>query len=161
MATVRIPVRPGRSIKNKKKHKTQLLNARSNPHPALSSGPTPSVSPTPTNFEPHSVSSDIRYGGRFGSRSALRLGSRIAGSRGEEGNGSAWSSNVCVPERRARTASLYETRHVAAAWGLFGLIQQAQSAELWAGVWRCVEENAEVTSMQPLRGALRKWGRHI
>lgn len=59
-------------------------------------------------------------------------GSNCNPGREEAGSEPAWSSNVCNPERRARTAPLYETCRVAAAWGLFGLIEQAQSVEVWA-----------------------------
>lgn len=70
------------------------------------------------------------------------------------------SSNVWLPERRARTAPLYETSCAVAVWGFFGLIQRAQTAGL-GQVSRCVEKNSEVTYVQPLEGLSQDIGRHI
>ena len=72
-------------------------------------------------------------------------GSNCKPGREEARSEPAWCSNVCIPERRARTAPLYETCRVAAAWGLFGLIEQAQSVELWAGFGGKFREAFEAT----------------
>lgn len=106
--------------------------------------PSPRVSPSPTNLDSLGVSAIVPYGGRCGPRWALLVGGGKR-SKGVEERGPGWSapgrsSNVWIPERRARTAPLYETSCVVAVWGFFGLIQRAQTAGLGQGLEVCGEK---------------------
>lgn len=86
-------------------------------------------------------------------------GPRRRGSGAEKGRERGWSSKVWTLELRSRTTPLYETSRVTAAWGLFGLIQQAQSGALGYGLQVCGENFITVNFHEASRGALRILGR--